>query len=68
VISIRNVENCKVDVINEADIFCNNVESCFFICPLLTDSCLSRSKLTRKQASILYCTTGIMLKWLVTDP
>lgn len=26
------------------------------------------SKLPREQASILYCTTGILLRWLVSDP
>lgn len=30
----------------------------FFIC----------SKLPREQGSILYCTTGILLRWLVSDP
>lgn len=26
------------------------------------------SKLPREQGSILYCTTGVLLRWLVDDP
>ena len=39
---------------NQLDIF----SLAFFIC----------SKLPREQGSILYCTTGILLRWLVSDP
>ena len=39
---------------NQLDIFSLD----FFIC----------SKLPREQGSILYCTTGILLRWLVSDP
>lgn len=39
---------------NQLDIFSLD----FFIC----------SKLPREQGSILYCTTGILLRWLISDP